>query len=117
MLEITLVIATVVAVGMVGFLTAILTPRLMTAIGLAMLVLGLLVGVPTGFWYHVVLYRFVSAKMPLPHKWWLSPSDLHVHLAESELSRMKPWYVIGGIGFVLSVAGGMAAMAGLLMIR
>ena len=39
------------------------------------------------------------------------------HLEEHELRRMKLWYVIGGIGFVLSVAGGLAAMAGLLMSR
>lgn len=55
MQEIALVLATIVAVGFLGFLTTILTPRLMTTIGLVTLALGLLVGIPTGFWYHVLL--------------------------------------------------------------
>ncbi len=115
MQEIALVLATIVGVGVLGFLTTILTPRLMTTIGLVMLALGLLVGVPTGFWYHVLLYRILSVRMALPHKWWWSPVDLHPHLTRPELVRLKPWFTIGGIGFFLSVVGGLAAMAGLLV--
>lgn len=115
MLEIALVLGTIVAVGILGFLTTIITPRLMTAIGLWMLTAGLLVGVPTGFWYHVLLYRVLSPRIALPSKWWWSPVDLHLHLTGPELSRLKPWFTIGGVGFVLSVVGGLAAMAGLLV--
>jgi len=115
MQEIALVLATIVAVGFLGFLTTILTPRLMTTIGLVMLALGLLVGIPTGFWYHVLLYRVLSLRMALPRKWWWSPVDLHPHLTARELARLKPWFTIGGIGFALSVVGGLAAMAGLLV--
>jgi hypothetical protein len=115
MLEIALVLATVVAVGVLGFLATILTPRLMTTIGLVTLALGLLVGVPTGFWYHVLLYRVLSPRIRLPPKWWWSPVDLHANLTEQELARLKPWFTIGGIGFVLSLVGGLAAMAGLLV--
>lgn len=115
MQEIALVLATIVAVGFLGFLTTILTPKLMTTIGLVTLVLGLVVGVPTGFWYHVLLYRALSLRMALPAKWWWSPVDLHPHLTEQELARLKPWFTIGGIGFALSVVGGLAAMAGLLV--
>lgn len=115
MLEIALVLATLVTVGLLGFLATILTPRLMTAIGLWTLAAGLLVGVPTGFWYHVLLYRILSARIALPQKWWWAPVDLHPHLTQQELARLKPWFTIGGIGFVMSVAGGLAAMAGLLI--
>ena len=117
MLEITLVLIAVAAVGLVGFGATIFTPHLMTAIGLGTLLLGLLVGVPTGLWYHVILYRLVSAKTSLPRTWWLSPSDLHRHLTDAEQRRIRPWYRIGGIGFVLSVVGGIAAIAGLLIGR
>jgi hypothetical protein len=115
MLEIALVLATIVAVGLLGFLTTIITPRLMTTIGFVTLALGLLVGVPTGFWYHVLLYRVLSPRMTLPLKWWWAPVDLHPHLTEPELARVKPWFTIGGIGFALSIVGGLAAMAGLLV--
>jgi hypothetical protein len=115
MLEIALVLAAIVAVGLLGVLATVITPRLMTTIGLATLAAGLLVGVPTGFWYHVLLYRVLSLRMALPPKWWWSPADLHPHLTEQELVRLKPWFTIGGIGFALSVVGGLAAMAGLLV--
>lgn len=115
MLEIALVLATIVTVGLLGFLTTIITPRLMTTIGIVTLMLGLFVGVPTGFWYHVLLYRVLSPRVALPPKWWWAPVDLHPLLTEQELARLKPWFTIGGIGFVLSIVGGLAAMAGLLV--
>jgi len=114
MLEIALVLVAVFAVGLVGYLSAVLTSSFVTIIGLGTLFLGLLVGVPTGFWYHVILYRFVSTKIPLPDAWWLTPSSLHRHLTDAEEHRIRPWYRIGGVGFVLSVAGGLVAIIGLL---
>ena len=117
MLEITLVLLAVVVVGLGGVIGSMFTPRIVTATGLGMLILGLAVGIPTGFWYHVVLYRLASAKVRLSRAWWLSPSALHRHLTDGEQRRITPWYRIGGVGFVLSVAGGLAAIAGLLMER
>jgi hypothetical protein len=115
MLEITLVVAAVLSVGLVAVLAAVLTPPLLTIIALGILCLGLVLGVPTGFWYHVVLYRVVSAKIPLPRAWWLSPSNLHVHLTDVERRRINLWYRLGGVGFVLSLVGGLAAILGLLL--
>ncbi|HET8575878.1 MAG TPA: hypothetical protein VFO18_02175 [Methylomirabilota bacterium] len=117
MLEITLVLMAIVAVGLIGFVATAFTPHFMTAIGLSTLLLGLVMGVPTGVWYHVILYRFVSAKAPLPRTWWLSPSTLHRQLTDAEQSRIRPWYRIGGLGFVLCVAGGLIAIAGALLGR
>ncbi len=113
--EIALVVLAILAVGMIGLLTSAVTPDVMTGIGLWTLALGLAAGLPTGLWYHVVLYRTLAKKMVLPAKWWVSPGDLHVNLAGEELARVRPWFLIGGIGFALSVAGGIAAIAGLLL--
>lgn len=117
MLEITLVLTAVAAVGLVVLLATVLTAPVMIMLAVGALLLGLVVGVPTGFWYHVVLYRIVSAKIAMPRRWWLSPSDLHVHLTDAEQRRTRLWYRLGGVGFVLSVVGGLAAIAGLLMAR
>jgi len=117
MLELALVLTAVVAVGSIGIVAALLTPGLIAEVGIGVLILGLLIGVPTGFWYHVILYRFLSARMPVPRAWWVSPSSLHHHLAEAERSRIRPWYLIGGAGFILSVVGGLVAIAGLLLGR
>src|ERR1700675_2333772 len=117
MLEATLVLTAIVAVGLAVLLATVLTIPVMIMVALGALLLGLVVGVPTGFWYHVVLYRSVSARIAVPRRWWLSPSALHVHLTDAEQRRIWLWYRLGGIGFVLSVVGGLAAIAGLLMAR
>ena len=117
MFEITLVVVAVVAAGLIGFVATIVTPGLVTAIGLGVLLLGLVMGVPTGFWYHVILYRSLSTRIRVPRKWWLAPSALHPRLTEAERRRIKPWYRIGGVGFVLSVIGGLAAIGGVLLGR
>ena len=117
MLEATLVLGALVAVGLVVLLTTVLTAPVTIMLALGVLALGLVVGVPTGFWYHVLLYRIVSARITVPPRWWVSPSTLHVHLTDAERRRIWLWYRLGGIGFVLSVVGGLAAIAGLLMAR
>jgi ABC-type antimicrobial peptide transport system permease subunit len=117
MLEATLVLGAVAAVGLAVLLVTLLTAPAMIMLALGALLLGLVVGVPTGFWYHVLLYRIVSARIAVPSRWWLSPSALHVHLTEAERRRIWIWYRLGGIGFVLSVVGGLAAIAGLFMAR
>jgi len=117
MLEATLVLGALAVVGLVILLAAVLTAPAMIVLALGTLLLGLALGVPTGLWYHVLLYRIVSAKVAVPPGWWLSPSDLHVHLTGAEQRRIRLWYGLGGIGFVLSVAGGLAAIVGLLMAR
>jgi hypothetical protein len=117
MLEATLVMAALGSVGLVILLATLLTAPVLIMGAIAVLLLGLVVGVPTGFWYHVVLYRIVATKVPVRRRWWLSPSALHVHLTDAEERRIRPWYRLGGIGFMLSMVGGLAAIAALLILR
>jgi hypothetical protein len=98
MLEATLVLAALASVGLVVLLATLLTPPVMIMLALGTLLL-------------------VSRKIPVPRRWWLSPSGLHVHLTDAEQRRIKPWNRLGGIGFVLSVVGGLAAIAAMLMAR
>jgi hypothetical protein len=116
MLELWLALAAVAMVGLFGVVAA-LTPSIVTAVGLTTLLLGLALALPTGLWYHVVLYRFVSARTTLPRAWWVSPSGLHRHLTPAEQRHIAPWYRLGGVGFILSLSGGLAAIAGLLLGR
>ena len=117
MLEAALVFSAVGSVGLILLLAMLLTAPVLIMLAIGIMILGLVVGVPTGFWYHVVLYRIVSAKIPVPRRWWLSPSALHVHLTDAEARRIRLWYGLGGIGFVLSMVGGLAAIAALLILR
>lgn len=113
--EIALVVVALLGVGLIGLLATAVTPDVMTLIGLWSLALGLTTGVPSGLWYHVVLYRTLAKKMVLPARWWMSPGDLHPKLAGDELARIRPWFLVGGTGFAFSVVGGIAAIAGLLL--
>jgi hypothetical protein len=117
MLELLLVVSALVMVGLVGLMTTLLTPQVMIETGLWTLLLGLITGLPAGFWYHVLLYRTLADRVPLPRNWWTAPVRYHPHLLQAEAARIKPWFALGGIGFLLSLAGGLAAMAGLLLAR
>jgi hypothetical protein len=115
MLETLCVLATVAGVLAVGFVTTLVSPGVMAEVGLWTLAVGLVAGLPTGLWYHVALYRLLSTKSPLPSGWWWSPVDYHAHLTPPELARIRPWFLVGGIGFLLSLIGGLAAMAGFIL--
>lgn len=115
MAELVLVLLGLLLVGALGLLASILTPGLLAEGGLWTLAAGLALGLPTGFWYHALLYRILVGRMKLPRRWWLSPGDLHRHLDRDDLRRIKPWYLLGAIGFLLCLGGGLAAAAGLLL--
>jgi hypothetical protein len=117
MLEAVLVFSALGSVGLILLLAMLLTPPVLVMLAIGIMVLGLVVGVPTGLWYHVVLYRLVAAKAPVPRRWWVSPAALHVHLTDAEERSIRLWYRLGGIGFVLSMVGGLGAIAVLLILR
>ncbi len=115
MLEISFLLAALVVIGLLGYLVTIITPHLFHNIGLIMLVVGLVEGVPTGFWYHVVLRRILIQRGNLPPKWWIHPTRHHAGLTPEEHRRIRVWFVLGGIGYAVAVSGGLAAIVGLLI--
>ena len=76
---------------------------------------GLLVGVPTGLWYHVKLRAALSARGQLPERWWLRPVALHPRLAAEERGVVLLWFYAGGAGFASSVVGCALVVAGVLL--
>ncbi|UCE87825.1 MAG: hypothetical protein JSU66_08995 [Deltaproteobacteria bacterium] len=75
------------------------------AAGALGIVVGLLIGIPTGFGYHVALGRVLGARGDLPERWWMRPTALHDALEPHELERIMPWFYVGGAGFALTIAG------------
>jgi hypothetical protein len=55
--------------------------------------------------------------MTLPARWWKAPVGLHQQLTQQEFRHIRPWFLAGAIGFLLCCAGGVAAIAGLLVIN
>jgi len=117
MLELLLVLASVVGLCVLALITVVITPQIMIELGLWVLASGLLVGIPTGLWYHVALYRQLTPRMTLPPRWWRAPVELHLLLTPQEFRRVRPWFVVGAVGFLLCCVGGVAAIAGLLVIK
>ena len=115
MLEISILFAALVGIGILGYVITVITPHVFHNIGLVLLVVGLLEGVPTGFWYHVVLRRILVQRGDLPRRWWIHPTRHHERLTPDEHRRIRLWFVLGGIGYTVAVAGGLAAIVGLLI--
>ena len=82
-----------------------LSLEVLMLLGAGLVLLGLLIGLPTGFYYHVLLYRQLKDRMQLPERWWVRPQKLHSHLKKEELELLRPWFVTGGIGFLIICAG------------
>ena len=100
-------IETALTLALVALLSAgLLAPWLWVATaGAVGIAVGLLLGVPTGFWYHVELGRALRAHGAPPPRWWLRPVSHHDALEPSELARALPWFYLGGAGFVVTVGG------------
>ncbi|MCC6139196.1 MAG: hypothetical protein IT389_01110 [Nitrospira sp.] len=111
--EFLLVLISLAGVAGLGFIAKAITPLLMIEFGLWVLAGGLLLGIPAGLWYHVVLYRALKRRMPLPSWWWRRPVELHDRLTPVEFAPVRPWFVAGAAGFVLCCVGGIVAIAGL----
>lgn len=73
--------------------------------GMLLVAAGMVVGVPTGFVYHVLLYRLLMRKKKLVRGWIWKPFDLHVHLDRGEKIHVMPWAYIGALGFFAIVLG------------
>jgi hypothetical protein len=111
MTEAAIVLGLVLTLMLVGTLAVSLAWTTFVLAGVALMALGFVVGVPTGVYYHVVLYRCLAPRGPLPRGWLWSPVRLHTQLFEHERRAVMRWFYLGGSGFALIVLGG--ALVGL----
>lgn len=96
-----------IVAGLLGVLLAL--PALVTwlpweatfGIGIALVLVGMSIGVPAGALYHVRLYRLVRPT----GTWWLRPTTLHPRLAEAERPRVMGAFKLGAAGFVIAIVG------------
>ena len=67
--------------------------------------IGMALGVPTGVLYHVQLYRKLTARNVLPDDWIWRPIRCNALLTDVERVSVMPWFIAGGLGFVIVVLG------------
>ena len=90
--------------GMV-FVNALFSWETLVGVGAALTAIGLAVGLPGGFLYHVKLRRELLTLGELPSRWWLYPTDHHDKLTPEQLRRIQPAFRTGAVGFVIIIVG------------
>ena len=115
MIEVVIVVFVVVALAVAGLLAPLLPAEVVVMAGAVCVAAGLLLGVPTGFWYHVRLRSCLAARGELPERWWLRPTALHDRLRPEDRTRVLPWFAAGGAGFLITVLGCVVTAGGALL--
>jgi hypothetical protein len=84
-------------------------------VGIWVTVAGFVVGVPTGFVYHVRLYQVLHPRGELPRGWFWRPLRFNSRLRREERSGVMAWCYIGGSGFAIICLGLLMMGAGVSM--
>jgi len=100
-MEILVVLA--LLVGLVGgpALVAVAPWEVTFGAGLALVALGMVVGVPAGAYYHFRLWRALKPS----GLWWLHPIPLHKQLQPADRPGVMRWMRVGAVMFGVIIVG------------
>ncbi|MCP4606487.1 MAG: hypothetical protein GY847_39265 [Proteobacteria bacterium] len=104
MREILLALGLTLAIGLVSVL-ALAPWRILFQVSIWFVGVGFVVGVPTGFIYHMQLYRMLKPRGELPKGWIWNPIQLNSRLLPGDRGRVLPWCYIGAAGFFAIIIG------------
>jgi hypothetical protein len=113
MTEAAIVLGLVVMLIVVGTLVVSLPWTTIVFAGAGLIAFGFVLGVPTGVYYHVALYKRLAPRNALPERWYWSPVRFHAQLRDDERSPVLRWFYLGAAGFTLIVIGGAVMALGL----
>ena len=117
MTEAAIVVGLIVLLVITGALVVTLAWTTLVFAGAALIAVGFTLGVPTGVYYHVALYRKLAPRNELPERWYWSPVRYHALLRDDERSSVLSWFYLGATGFMLIVLGGAVVALGLAFAR
>lgn len=115
MIEVSVVFGMVLLLSAAGWAATLFTWQTLLLAGAACVAVGGALGLPTGFYYHVLLYRFLSRQGQVPNDWWLRPTRYHGRLDEAERGAMRPWFSLGGLGAAIMFLGCLIAALGVVI--
>ena len=117
MTEAVIVVGLVIALVVTGTLVVTLAWTTLVLAGAGLIAIGFALGVPTGIYYHVALYRKLAPRDALPARWYWSPVRYHALLRDDERLSVLSWFYLGATGFLLIVTGGAVMALGLAFAR
>jgi len=103
--ETTLVLATLLALGLGSAAWSTLAADTLLLAGFWLVVSGLVFGLPTGAVYHLELQRSLRRAGCLPARWWLHPTSHHRRLPRSDAPRVLAWCRAGALGCAVVFLG------------
>lgn len=106
-------VAIAVAIIAALLLGALIPPMSLLWLGAALVGVGALVGIPAGLVYHARLYEALRAESLDTAGMWLRPYELHDKLSEERQEPVLLWFLVGAIGFVLTITGAGAVLTAL----
>jgi len=115
MLETLFVLAALLVLVALGSAQVLLSVSALLTIGIGCIVAGGAVGLPAGFYYHVVLYRHLQQLGGAPAGWYWHPTRFHRQLDRQQMAGVKTWFLLGGAGFSLMVLGCLVTAVAALM--
>ena len=115
MAEVALALVPLLLVAAFALLANAVSPLALGGVALGLMGAGLLVGVPSGLAYHVLLRRALLRRGPLPRGWYWAPQKHHAALDAGGVRKLRPWFVVGALGFAVIVLGFALAVAALLL--
>lgn len=85
--------------------------------GVTSLVIGLILGVPIGFYYHLLLFQRKKLLGRELKGWWIYPHRYHEYLPEKERRILNRWFWVGAVFFNIAMIGCGLVFIGLFMER
>lgn len=116
MTESLVVFGVVIGLVLLGTMAVLVPVEVLAVTGASCIVLGFVLGIPAGAYYHYVLYRCLATRGPVPSDFIWRPTRYHSELARTELQRIRPWFIVGALCFGMIMLGSTIILLGFLRI-
>jgi hypothetical protein len=113
--EAVFVFGLVALLAFAGLVLPLVPPTWVLGASFGLVGIGMLLGVPTGFWYHVKLRAALARHGAPPERWWVRPVSLHGQVDPLDRPGVMRWFVAGGVGFVITVLGCFGIVLGVVL--
>ncbi|MEK7851311.1 MAG: hypothetical protein AAB275_05470 [Deltaproteobacteria bacterium] len=99
------IVASILVLFFAVSLLSCFSGAIILAAGVTLIAIGLILGVPIGFYYHLLLFQRKKLLGLELKGWWISPRRYHEYLPEKERRILNRWFWIGAVFFNIAMIG------------